>query len=152
MCTVKGLRGFPCRMTICGLSVAFLLGSAGCGGSSGSTTVVVPPPAISLSITSHPVGVNAGLTYHFFASVLHTRKTVVNWSVGCSCPGADIGTVLSDGAYIAPPSVLQPVTLIVTATSAADPTKVDSARFTLMPAVQISMDPAPSQRGQIWQV
>ena len=42
-------------------------------------------------------------------------------------------------------SVAQPVNLMVTATSVAEPTKSASAQFLLMPAVQMSMPRAPSQ-------
>src|SRR5579859_225028 len=142
------VRGFICRFVLGIFTVALLLGLGSCG--SGSNNVAPPPPpppAISVSITSAPAGVNAGLSYRFVATVLHATNTAVTWSVACSssCTGVDTGAIAADGTYTAPSSAAQPVDLIVMATSVADTSKSDSARFSLMPAIQISMLHAPSQ-------
>jgi len=129
----------------CCILVGLLIVCASCGGTNSGGSTILPPAPISVSITSHPAGVNAGLSYRFVATVLHTTNTGVNWTLTCACSGSDIGSIASDGTYSAPASVPQQLTLTVTATSVADSTKTASARFTLMPAVQISMNLAPSQ-------
>ena len=146
MRSAQGLRGFISRLVPGILAVAVLVGLVGCGGSS-PTIQPPPPPSISVAITSHPAGINAGLSYQFVANVMHATNTAVSWSLACSsaCSGAAIGVVSPDGTYSAPAAVPQPVDLVVTATSAADTTKSASAQFRLMPAVQISMGPAPAQ-------
>ncbi len=143
MRALRRVRGFP--HIGCVLAIAFLLVLQGCGGSGGSPAVVVPPPSVSVSIASHPAGVNAGLTYHFVASVLHTTNTTVNWAVSCSCTGIDVGVILPDGTYVAPLSVSQETTLTVTATSVADSTKSASVQFMLMAPVRISLNPSVAQ-------
>lgn len=147
MLTAQDLRGFICRLGPEIFATAVLGGLMGCGGSGPNTVQPPPPPSISVAITSHPAGVNAGLSYQFVASVLHATNTAVSWSLACSatCSGVAIGVVAPDGTYSAPASVPQPVDLVVTATSAADTTKFASAQFRLMPAVQISMGRTPSQ-------
>jgi hypothetical protein len=146
MRSAQGLRGFICRLVPGILAVAALVGLVGCGSSS-TTIQPPPPPSVSVAITSHPAGVNAGLSYQFVASVSHATNTAVSWSLACSsaCSGVAIGVVASDGTYSAPAAVPQPADLVVTPTSAADTTKFASAQFRLMPAVQISMGRAPSQ-------
>lgn len=145
------MRAYPgvCRFFSrfgCCILVAFLLVFASCGGSSGSSPIVTPPPAaVSVSIPAHPAGVNAGLSYRFVASVLNSTNTSVNWTLTCPCTGTDIGAIAADGTYTAPASVAQQIPLTVTATSVADSTKSAFVQFILMPSIQISMNPAPSQ-------
>jgi len=145
MRTAQGLSRVY-RMVFCILAISFALFLTGCGGSSnGSNIVVEPPPAVSVNITSHPAGVNAGLSYRFVATVLHATNTSVNWALTCSCSGSDIGAIAADGTYTAPAAVPQPLNLNVTATSVADSTKTNSVQFMLMPPIQIAMNLAPSQ-------
>ncbi len=145
MRTAKGLRRFE-RMVGCILAILFSTILAGCGGgSTGGSAVVIPSPAVSVSITSHPAGINAGLTYRFVATVLHATNTGVNWALACSCSGSDIGAIAPDGTYTAPAAVPQQLLLTVTATSVADASKASSAQFMLMPPIQIAMNRAPTQ-------
>ncbi len=146
MRTVRLLRGFIGRLVSGILVLAFSSGLTSCGGG-GSTPIQPPPASISVSITSHPAGVNAGVSYQFVASVLHATNAAVTWNITClsTCSSIDIGAIAADGTYAAPASVPQPVDLLVTATSVADSTKSGSAQFRLMPAVQMSMTRAPSQ-------
>jgi hypothetical protein len=147
MHSVREVRGLIYRLVSGLLVVAFLPVLTSCGGTSAATQPPPPPASISVSMTSHPAGVSAGLSYQFAASVVHTANTAVSWSLACvsSCGSVEIGAVASNGTYVAPMSVAQPVNLMVTATSVAEPTKSASAQFLLMPAVQMSMPRAPSQ-------
>jgi hypothetical protein len=140
-----GVCRFLSRFGGCTL-VSFLLVLAACGGSSGAgSPTVVPPPVVSVSITSHPAGVNAGLSYRFIAAVQNSTNTSVTWAVSCACTGADIGAIAADGTYTAPASVAHQFLLTATATSVADTSKSASVQFTVMPPIQISMNAAPSQ-------
>ena len=59
----------------------------------------------------------------------------VNWSVGGpGCTGLACGSISAGGLYTAPLGVPNPATVIVTATSATDPTKTGSAKVTLQPS------------------
>jgi hypothetical protein len=135
---------FPVKFVLCVIGLSFLMLFPGCGGSS-PTSVVEPPPAVSVNISTRPAGVNAGLRYRFSATVQYATNTNVTWTVACACTRSEIGSIASDGTYTAPPSVPVQLPLIVTATSVADSSKSASLQFTLMPAIQILMDLAPSQ-------
>jgi hypothetical protein len=97
------LPGVVYRLVLAILAIALTVGFINCRGGSGNSTLP-PPPAISVSITSHSAGVNAGLTYHFAASVLNTTNTAVSWKVAClsTCTGVDIGGIAGDGTFTAP--------------------------------------------------
>ena len=126
---------------------AILISLAACGGSN-STSYQAPPPLITVSVTSHPAGVNAGLSYAFTAAVSNTTNTAVTWKIACvssGCSADAIGSIASDGTYTAPSSVAQAAGVSVTATSVADPSKSDSWTFQLTPAIQVTLALAPSQ-------
>lgn len=125
---------------------AVLLVLSACGGS--SAPYQPPPPLVAVTITSHPAGVNAGLSYTFTASVANTSNTAVSWKIACAstgCSADGIGAIAANGAYTAPSSVAQATGVSVAATSVADPSKSDTWTFQLMPAIQVALAPAPSQ-------
>jgi TonB family protein len=76
-----------------------------------------------------------GAKQQFSATVSDAKNSAVKWSVGGSgCAASACGSVSTDGRYTAPLSVPNPATVIVTATSAADPTKMGSAKVTIQPS------------------
>jgi len=93
--------------------------------SSKFTTAVVtltPQAAVSVSLTPASVSLTAGKTQQFVAQVTGSTNTAVTWSLSPA-----IGTISSTGTYLAPASVSSPVSVTVTATSVADPTRKATA-------------------------
>lgn len=104
-----------------------------------SAVITVNPP-VSVSVTPATATVSAGGTVSLSATVAGAVNTGVTWSLSPA-----IGTISSSGnssSYAAPATVSQSVTVEVTATSVADPTKSSKALFTLMPLVSMSLLPA----------
>jgi len=82
----------------------------------------------------------------FSATVKNTTDTTVSWSVnGVSGGSAATGTITAAGVYTAPADLPSPVTVQVTATSHADPTK--SATVSVTIASDIGMAIAPGSAG-----
>src|SRR6185369_15936223 len=81
-----------------------------------STVTLLP---ISVTVTSSGGTVYAGRSAIFFALVSNASNTAVNWTISPSTAGS----IDSTGFYTPPTTVSSPVTVIVTATSQADPSK-----------------------------
>jgi hypothetical protein len=90
------------------------------GGSSGSSS------GISVGVSPQNVGLNAGQTQQFTATVAGTLDQNVSWSI---LPA--LGNITSAGLYTAPSSVTSAQTVTVTATSMVDPTKSMQATVNL---------------------
>jgi len=101
--------------------IASIVSNAG-----GSTSPT--PVAISVAVAPTTATMTAGTTQQFTATVTGSTNTAVTWSVNNG-----LGNVSSIGLYTAPSSVASPATVIVTATSQADPTKSGSATITVNP-------------------
>ena len=88
---------------------------------------------ISLALTPNPANVELGAVQGFHATLTsagHPDSTI-RWSVnGASCPAA-CGTVDASGNYTAPQILPSPVSVTLTAQSAADPSKQASAAITI---------------------
>ena len=124
-----------------------------------ATSAADPSKAASamLSITSAftftvrgPSAVASGTTAQFTATLTPAPNSnpsrVVSWSVsGPGCSGTACGTVTSAGSYTAPASAPSPDTVMVTATPAADPTKVASVAVTINAIVSVSVSPASAR-------
>jgi hypothetical protein len=117
------------------VSLALLGLLVACGGGSNSTP---PPPAITVSVSggatvfpndaadSWPVQQT-----QFTATVTNTTNTSVTWAV--TTPNG--GTIDASGLYTAPTIAAGlPTSVVITATSAADPTKSGTGTETLSPA------------------
>ena len=103
-----------------------------------SATVNVSPD-ISVVIAPRTASVQAGGTSQFTATVsglLPGQSPAITWSVQ---EGAAGGTVNGSGRYTAP---AVPGTFHVVASSAADPTKLDTATVTVTPNIQVVVTPA----------
>jgi hypothetical protein len=126
--------------------VAILVaGSSGCSGGSATTP---PPPghAISVSLSETRATVDEGATAQFAAMVTNDSANVgVTWTVSCSA--APCGSVspnsTASGAtttYTPPRSLVNDLTVTLTAASLADATKSASLTITI-PAITLSLAP-----------
>ncbi len=70
----------------------------------------------------------AGQSQQFTTTVTGTTNQAVTWSLSPA-----LGTINATGLYVAPATLSSPQTLLVSATSQADPTKVATATVTVSP-------------------
>jgi hypothetical protein len=89
---------------------------------------------VTLLVTVSPETAKVSLngTQQFSATVDGSTNTAVNWSVsGAGCSGSTCGTITTTGLYTAPSAAPVPPEVTITATSAADAGKSDTASVTL---------------------
>lgn len=131
------------RFTPLVLSVLILPLIFGCGEAS-SSNVVPPPPTsvVSVSVAPNSVTLGAGESSQLTATVTGTSNTAVTWSL-FECSGPECGTITSSGLYTAPSPIPAELTVTITATSAADPTKFGAVTIRLMP-IEVSITPPGS--------
>jgi YD repeat-containing protein len=98
--------------------------------SASATVTLMPPVAVTVTPASATLS-NGSQQQQFTANVINTANTGVTWSVA----PAGTGSLDANGLYTAPPTIPAQQTIIVTATSVADPTKSSSATVTLTPPV-----------------
>ncbi|NQD36573.1 hypothetical protein HPT27_06020 [Permianibacter sp. IMCC34836] len=101
---------------------------------SATVTVTSTTPIITVTVAPAALALSGGATQQFTATVSGTGNTAVNWTVTA-------GTITSNGLFTAPG---QTGTVIVTATSVADPQRSGSATVTVNGAAapQILAQPA----------
>src|SRR5207244_5519512 len=94
--------------------------------------------AIAVSVKPGTISLGPSAPQQFAATVTGTTNTAVIWSIS-----PQIGTISLSGRYTAPASITAQQTIVVTAKSAADPTKSGKASVTLMApaAVAVSVKP-----------
>ena len=95
-------------------------------------------PTVTISVAPPSVTLNPSQTQTFTATVGGTTNTTATWSIPLGAPGS---INASTGVYTAPASISSQQTVIVTATSQADPTQTATATVTLTPG--ISATPVP---------
>lgn len=105
--------------------------SISCGGLSSSAPA--PPPAISVAVAPASVQSFAGIEVQFSAKVQNAAGSSVNWQVNPA-----LGTISASGLYTAPTSVLNTLTVTVTAVLQADSTKTGSSSVTIHPLSAIT--------------
>jgi ubiquitin C-terminal hydrolase len=103
---------------------------------SATATVTLNPP-VSVTVTPTSVTLTQSQTQSFSATVTNTGNTAVTWSLS-----PVVGSITAAGLYTAPASIASSQTVIVTATSVADPTKSATATVTLNPPVTVSLTPS----------
>jgi hypothetical protein len=96
---------------------------------------------VSISISPQQASLSPGQTQQFTAIVSGSANSSVSWSISPA-----VGAISSSGLYTAPNSVSTQQTLVITATSVADPTKEISATVILnpptpAPVVAVSVSP-----------
>ena len=115
-------------------SVNVIVTSAADPSKTASATVTVDP-SIVVTVNPTSVSVVTGATQQFSASVSGTSNTGTTWTVqGSGCSGTACGTIDSNGLYTAPPALPSPASATVTAASAADPSKTNSAYVSIVSA------------------
>lgn len=87
-------------------------------------------PAIVVTVSPATVTLSPGQSQQFMASVTGTNNTGVTWSVN-----PPVGTVNSDGLYVAPTTVNEGQEVTLTAVSLADSSKKATSAINLTPSV-----------------
>jgi uncharacterized protein (DUF1800 family) len=127
--------------------VLLVAGCAGVGSKSGGSSPTIPPENAGVVVTVTPAtaAVRAGATQTFAAAVTGNANTSVVWSIN-AVPGgnATTGTIDATGLYTAPSNLPTPNTITVTATSAADNTKMGNSGITLENPVPVLTSVSPS--------
>lgn len=119
--------------------------SAGSAKSTNATLNVAAAAGVAVQVSPNSATEAVGSTQQFAATVTGTSNTAVTWSVsGTGCSVAACGIISVGGLYTAPASVPSPATLLVKATSVADPTKSASASITLVVATAVLLSISPS--------
>lgn len=96
---------------------------------SANVTIV---PVVAVTVTPASTSVATGATQQLTASVVGTSNAAVTWTVvGSGCNASACGTINGTGLYTAPAAVPSPATVTVTAISAADTSKSDSASIVI---------------------
>ncbi len=97
-------------------------------------TLNPPTTAVTVSVSPTAASLSAAGKQQFTATVLNSANTAVTWTVnGVSGGSASTGTISTAGLYSAPASLASAITVSVTATSQADPTKSATAQVTVTP-------------------
>ncbi|HLJ48623.1 MAG TPA: choice-of-anchor Q domain-containing protein [Bryobacteraceae bacterium] len=92
------------------------------------------PSAVNVAVTPPSMSLMGNQSQSFTATVSGSANNGVSWSMS-----PNVGTLSSSGVYTAPGTVSSSMTVLVTATSAADSSKLASATVTLVPiAVSVS--------------
>ncbi len=93
---------------------------------------------LPISVALSPLGATLlpSQAQAFTAAVANTSNTAVSWSLSPA-----LGSISASGLYTAPASISTSQTVAVTATSAADSTKVASANVLLTPPVSVALSP-----------
>ena len=121
--------------------VALLLVVAGCGGDGGTTP---PPPPIGVSVTAAASTVGAGDTVALTAILSNAPATAqgITWS-------STGGTILGTGLVVQWAAPIGGGSYIITATSAADPSRSASAAVTVTPVrVTVATSKSALLRGE----
>lgn len=128
----RKLSGYSKLGALC-VSLALLGVLVACGGGSSA------PPAVSVSVSAgspasvfpNSTGWSPTQTAQFTATVSNSTNTAVTWAVTT----ANGGTIDANGLYTAPTIAAGlPSSVVITATSSADPTKSGTGHETLTPA------------------
>jgi len=127
------------------LALGLILFAAACSSSSSSSssgnrgTGTTPPPT-GVTISLKTATLSRGATHQFTAVVQGSSDQSVVWEVnGVRGGSSAFGLISLDGVYIAPATVPNSPSVTVTAASAADPTKSDSATVTIQSGSSIGV-------------
>jgi TonB family protein len=97
------------------------------------TTSIRVGGEVGIAVSPASPQVVSGAKQQFSAIVIGATNSEVNWKVsGSGCSGSACGSISSDGLYIAPSSIPNPPSVIVTATLATAPSEVASATVTVV--------------------
>jgi hypothetical protein len=140
--TLRSTSAFASLIVALFVAIAVGAGMCGCSQSSGTTTAPPPPPQITVTVTPSSGSVILGNTQAFAATVTNASNTAVTWRVnGVQGGTAAAGTITSAGVYTAPADLPSPASVLVTATSAADPTESATANFAIVSDIVVQVTP-----------
>ncbi|GDY22582.1 hypothetical protein LBMAG56_39290 [Verrucomicrobiota bacterium] len=127
----------PATVTIRATSVAVSTAYA-------QATVTLVPPPVTVTVSPARATVEIGTTRTFAATVVNNTNTSVTWSVnGVNGGSATVGTISAAGVYVAPSVLPASTTVIVRATSVANPSAYGQATVTLTPpSVVVAVSPS----------
>ena len=102
-------------------------------------TIILSGTAPPVAVSSSPatVTLESGQPSQLNATVANAANKAVTWSIF----PAGVGSISSSGLYTAPATISTVQTLIVTATSQADPTAYSSTSITLVPSLAVNVNP-----------
>jgi len=141
--TTNGLYVAPSSVTS-QQTVSVIARSVADPNKSATAIVTLQPsaPAISVTVTPATSTLQPGQSQQFSASVTGTTNTAVTWSLSPT-----VGSITTNGLYVAPSSMTSQQTVSVIARSVADSTKSATAIVTLQPsapAISVTVTPATS--------
>jgi hypothetical protein len=101
---------------------------------------------LTIAITAGPAEVNNGATAQYQAAVTpapgSNPSLVIHWSVsGSGCSGEACGTIDTEGLFRAPVVAPEPPVVLVTAASAADPSKTAVREVTIRSVFTVNLSP-----------
>ncbi len=111
--------------------------SDGTAGSILAANGIVNVEAISVAIAPASDNLYGAQTLQLSATLTGGTNSNVTWSMN-----PQVGTLSSTGFYTAPPTISTAQTVVVTATSVADPSKFASADLYLLPPVAVTLSPS----------
>jgi hypothetical protein len=100
-------------------------------------------PIVGVSVAPGFVTLTQGGSQQFAATVAGSSNTGVTWSLSPL-----VGSISASGLYTAPSTISSSQTIIVQATSAADPTKSATAAVNLTPQVSVFVTPDSATVGE----
>jgi uncharacterized protein (DUF1800 family) len=117
--------------------------------SSGTLTAqIVASTGISVQVTPATATLHGGTHQFFTATVTGSTNQAVTWSVNSVANGNPaVGNISSGGDYAAPPTLPNPSTVTITATSVADATKSGSSTVTLQNPIPVLTSVTPNSIG-----
>lgn len=104
--------------------------------------LLLVPPRIAVTLTPKNATVLVSERARFTVVVKGTRNQEVRWTLNPA-----LGNIAPDGVYAAPPLAEPGQTVVITATSVADPSRSATARIVLRPNPQIQISPATATLG-----
>ena len=132
--SVTGLYTAPSAITA-QQTITFTATSVADPTKSASGSVVLNPP-VKVTLSPASVSLLSSATQQFTANVAWSSNTAVTWSMSPS-----LGTLTSAGLYTAPSTISPGQSVVVTATSVADPTKAATATVTLNSGSAVVVSP-----------
>ncbi len=105
---------------------------------SATAIVTLQPAGIAVSVAPQQATLTANQQQTFAATVTGASNTAVSWSINPA-----VGTIDAAGLYTAPSTIISPQTVLVSATSVADPTKSGVATINLSAAQPVAVSVTP---------
>ena len=114
--------------------------------SASATVTVATLPAITVLVAPAVASVPISGSQAFTATVSNSANAAVNWRVnGVAGGNSTVGTINTNGLYVAPATLPSPATVTVSAVSVADTAKSGSAMVTVTASTNVVVAVRPSR-------